>query len=147
MPDSVEAMTLTQSLQLRAADPELYEVLAGRMDAGTEAAILAGRWPDAVPSVDPELIRHQRIQEITQGSNPFHPETLNRTAQLRLEAEAPDVAMAQREAAAPFVAVQQQNAATAAAQREQQLREGAAEHANYAAQDAARQRISSMGRA
>lgn len=42
LPESVEAMTLTQSLQLRAADPELYALMAGQAPAELERAVLAG---------------------------------------------------------------------------------------------------------
>lgn len=147
MPASLSDLPLHQQMQLRDADPELALILSGEaLPPHLEAQVLSGSWPSVAPAgPTPEEQRHQQVQSITGGQNPFHPATVNLSAQLRLEAVAPDVAAAQREAAAPALQAIAANAATIARQREQQLAESRAAHQNAMAVGAARAQLLGRG--
>jgi hypothetical protein len=143
MPADLKSLSFAAQMALKDADPALYEVLAGRMDSGTEAALLSGTWPDVAPAgPTPEQMRAEQVAQLTQ-LNPFAPTSRNLSAQLQLEAIDPQAAAQQRALAQPYLALEQANAATAARQREQALAEGRNAHQNATAISAARQRLAS----
>lgn len=54
-------------------DPELAQLLSGQAPASTEAAVVSGIWPDAIPSPAEreEQARQAEIEAILQGPNPW----------------------------------------------------------------------------
>jgi hypothetical protein len=119
MPENWSDLKLHEQMLLRDADPELALILSGQaLPPHLEMQLAAGTLPDVAPQRDLAAELHAAVQSTTQGLNPFHPDSLNLSAQLRLEAIAPDAAAAQRAAAAPFVAQQALNAQVAERQSE-----------------------------
>ena len=143
MPADLKSLSFAAQMALKDADPALYEVLAGRMDSGTEAALLSGTWPDVAPAAPtPEQVRAEQVALLTQ-LNPFAPTSRNLSAQLQLEAIDPQAAAQQRALAQPYLALEQANAATRRQQAEAARAQQAADHSRATAQAAARDRIAS----
>jgi hypothetical protein len=142
MPADLKSLSFAAQMALKDRDPGLYRVLAGQMDAATEAAVLGGSWPDVAPPPPSaaEIREREVAQLLSQGPNPYLPGG-SLTARLQLEALDPAAAIKQRALAQPYVALEEANRATAERQRQQALVEGGIAFQNATAAAAARQRI------
>ena len=91
---------VTESFQIRLADPELVSILDGTCTAGLKADVLAGKW-DSVRPTDEQQAEAARKAEAQRlfDSNPFA-NGGNLTDQMKLQQLAPEAAAQLQEAAA-----------------------------------------------
>jgi len=131
MPADLKSLSFAAQMALKDRDPGLYEVLAGRMDAATEAAVLGGSWPDVAPAgPTAQELKEQQVQQLLSSGNPYMPGAGNLTARLQLEALDPAAAVKQRALAGPYIDQAAANKETAERQRAQALAQGGAAFAN-----------------
>ena len=91
---------VSQSMQIRIADPELVSILDGSCTAGLKADVLEGKFDPVSPTAEQRADEAQKAElQALFDARPY--ETGNLTQQLRMAQLSPELATQQRDAAAP----------------------------------------------